>query len=219
MGMPTFTPYVSDSFSLFGITDAKFKSVLPPGKYSIDAYPWHIISDLGAITWYVWGVPWGGLSAYGVDVSYYEPFMFYKFAQQAGTGGALWTGHSFEVAFVAPDRGFLTVVLELYHDIKQGVVISRGVEIDVAALNGRSGMFQGDTIESAIQLVYWAGQGLHEEYPDLFPLELPAINPEPYVPPAGDVLPSSTATGTPTGDWDLSPAPAVSSNPLSTPTG
>ena len=212
---------VTDTFTCLGITDEQWKSVLKPGRYSADV----TYCAVGAVnvdvmvSLQVWGVS-DPAFAFGVppnwvvpiNIEYFTPFMFYRFPESVGMGGALWTDGGYDLRTGPAPGATPNVFLELYHTVHDGQVVSRGL---MAGCQGRNvlqpgdyqdcSFLQGDGIADLVQLAFWAAQGLKAQYPDQFPDPLPAENPSPYVPPADGSLPTSTFTGTPNPPIHITP--------------
>lgn len=201
-----------DTFTCLGISDEQFKSVLAPGVYSYEKHqqiPLASACDLRnghiSISFAVWGAKEIDPYTSMIRVSYFEPYMFYRFPKQLGVGGALWGGAKGWLlnprSSADPDATPI-VALELYHNEANGFVDSRGVYLVLYGTSGVSWnsypIFRVAVISAMTQLVFWAAQGLTREYPELFPNSLPDVNPSPYIPPLGGSLPTGTAIGDPT---------------------
>lgn len=198
---PSFAPYVSDSFSCSGISPAQLETVLEPGDYTVDLPHCYLFDDSIGISFWPWDIPEAFTASRPLNITYYEPFMFYRFPDAVGVGGVWWDGFGGKIS-ATPQPGFRpSAGLELFHAVQGEYVYSRGLVVSLGGDWQNSVSLKMDPIIAVTQLAFLAAQGLKAEYPDLFPNPLPDVNPSPYVPLAGAGWPTSTATGTPSGGY------------------
>ena len=240
---PPHTPLPPGSpFTCAGITQAQLESILRPGDYDVNLHPCSVNGASPGYAVYIWGVePDRSWSYLSVDISYFEPFMFYHFPSDIGIGGVWWhlpdTGPYYNVVTAITDQavtsGYPVVGLELYHSEDNGQVVSRGITVlpNFVIDSGwpKHAAFTVDPILALTRLALWSAQGLHAQFPDLFPNPVPDVKTVPYVPPPDGGYRSAPGTPTPSGSPYITPPPrytppptqptAATGGPAPTPTG
>ena len=188
-------------FACFGLTEADFKNVLLPDKYSVSIDTKYnndcsIFSSLIVVS--LPGFPWDISSRDWIRANWVPAFV-YSFPESFGWGGVLWVANKWEdgqsgLLPVAPSDNALVWSLLCADDAHCLTVVVRPSSIRYLAPNV-NGVF--DPVGIAVTLLETAWRRLSVERPDLVPISVPAVNPSPYVPLTAPPYPA-TSTPTPT---------------------